>query len=191
MNENERKIDHLSDKEILASLYGSQAAMLLIGLTGAYFVFDDLSMFLQLLSFTWYETIVIGGSFALIVVGVDLLMYRVIPYRHLDDGGINERVFKGRSVLHMIILCMVIAVVEELLFRAVLQTAFGLIAASIIFALVHVRYLKKPILFSFVLLVSFSLGLLFEYTNNLTVTIFAHFLIDFLFGLFLRKKSRK
>ncbi|WP_368504541.1 lysostaphin resistance A-like protein [Alkalihalophilus sp. As8PL] len=191
MSENQRSINDLTDKEILTSLYLSQLGMFMIALIGAYFLFEDINAFFQLFSFTWYELTVFGIGFAVIVVSIDLILYQFVPARHLDDGGINERVFKERKIPHMIILCLVIAVAEELLFRAVLQTAFGLVIASLIFALVHVRYIAKPILFSFVLVVSFSLGLLFEYTNSVTVTITAHFLIDFIFGMFLRNNARK
>src|SRR5699024_11474282 len=59
----------------------------------------------------------------------------------------------------------------ELLFRGVLQTTFGYIPASVIFALVHVRYLSKPVLLISVLLISFFIGYLFEVTGNLYVTI--------------------
>ncbi|MDV2683420.1 type II CAAX endopeptidase family protein [Alkalihalophilus lindianensis] len=191
MSENQRSINDLSDKEILTSLYLSQLGMFMIALIGAYFLFEDINAFFQLFSFNWYELTVFGIGFAVIVVSIDLILHQFVPARHLDDGGINERVFKERTTPHMIILCLVIAVAEELLFRAVLQTAFGLVIASLIFALVHVRYIAKPILFSFVLVVSFSLGFLFEYTNSVTVTITAHFLIDFIFGMFLRNKARK
>src|SRR5690625_262268 len=79
-----------------------------------------------------------------------------------------------------------VAVFELILFRFVLQTVFGYFIASTIFVLVHVRYLKKPVLFVSVLLLSFYIGYLFEVTGNLFVTMIAHFTIDFLLGLIIR-----
>ncbi|WP_100372661.1 CPBP family intramembrane glutamic endopeptidase [Bacillus sp. FJAT-45037] len=191
MKEQTRPIDRLSDREVLISLYLSQLAIILLAMVLSFFVFPDFLSFYRLLSFSWFDVIIIGGGFAGIVVLADVLIDRFVPKRFLDDGGINERVFTNRSIPHMVILCMTIAIAEEWLFRAVLQTAFGLVIASTLFALVHVRYVKKPFLFIFVLLVSFSLGWLFKYTESLIVTITAHFLIDFLFGLYIRSKVQK
>ena len=86
----------------------------------------------------------------------------------------------------MFILSFTVAFAEELLFRGVLHTTFGYFIASTIFALAHFRYLTKPILFISILFVSFYIGYLFEITGNLVVTIAAHFIVDFLLGLFIR-----
>lgn len=133
----------------------------------------------------------VGGGVAIAIVVVDLILDRMLPKSWLDDGGINERVFKNLSLVELTLLCFVIAVAEELLFRAVLQTAFGLIIASTIFALIHFRYLKKPVLFINVWIVSFLLGVLFHWTGNIGVTIVAHFLIDFLLGLTIRQRYKR
>lgn len=79
-----------------------------------------------------------------------------------------------------------IAFSEELLFRGVIQTHFGLFVASTVFALLHVRYLEKLFLFAMVVLLSFFLGYIYELTNSLWVTIFAHFLIDFVLAVDIR-----
>ncbi|MGQ0517318.1 CPBP family glutamic-type intramembrane protease, partial [Bacillus sp. D-CC] len=42
-------------------------------------------------------------------------------------------------------------------------------------------------LFCFVCFISFVFGYVFEWTGNLFITIFAHFLVDFIMGLQLRK----
>lgn len=81
---------------------------------------------------------------------------------------------------------MLIAFSEELLFRGVIQTHFGLLMASAIFAALHVRYLSKWFLFTMVVLLSFFLGYLYDVTGNLWVTIFAHFLIDFVLAVHIR-----
>jgi uncharacterized protein len=72
------------------------------------------------------------------------------------------------------------------LFRGVIQTHFGLFVASIVFALLHVRYLEKWFLFVMVVLLSFFLGYIYQWTNSLWVTIFAHFLIDFILAIDIR-----
>ncbi|MDY0408336.1 CPBP family intramembrane glutamic endopeptidase [Paracerasibacillus soli] len=84
---------------------------------------------------------------------------------------------------------LMIASCEEVLFRGVIQSWFGFIPASIIFAFVHVRYLKKPLLIISIFFVSFYIGYLFELTGNLISVITAHFIVDFLLGLFIYFKK--
>jgi len=78
-----------------------------------------------------------------------------------------------------------------MLFRGVIQQHTNVWIASLIFALVHYRYLFNPFLFFNVTLLSFLIGLLYEYTANLYVTITAHFIIDFLLGIYIKVKYRK
>ncbi|UTW69753.1 CPBP family intramembrane metalloprotease [Anaerobacillus sp. HL2] len=84
-----------------------------------------------------------------------------------------------------------IAFAEELLFRGVIQTQFGIIPASILFAIIHFRYLRKPILFIITVSLSFFLGWLYLVTENLLVPIFTHFVIDFGLGCILSFRKKK
>lgn len=132
-----------------------------------------------------------GIPAGIIVVLFDLFMMRVTPSSYQDDGGINERIFSSLSYSMIFVVALVVAISEELLFRGVLQTHLGLLWTSIIFAAVHYRYLFNWFLFLNVLVLSFFIGFLFEWTNNLLVTITAHFLIDFILGVLIRKKQAK
>ncbi len=73
-----------------------------------------------------------------------------------------------------------------MLFRGVLQTHIGLWAASLIFAVLHFRYLSKWLLFIMVTAISFLLGLMYEWTGNLFVPMTAHFIIDAVFACQIR-----
>ncbi|MGA9288058.1 MAG: CPBP family intramembrane glutamic endopeptidase, partial [Anaerobacillus sp.] len=132
--------------------------------------------------------ILYGGGTACLIVLIDLLLMKIFPEDQLDDGGINERIFANLSLLHIFTLSLVIAISEELLFRGVIQTNFGLFIASGLFAIIHVRYLAKPVLFLSVVGISFMIGILFELTGNVLVTITAHFLIDFTMGCLIKRK---
>ncbi|CEY31555.1 CAAX amino terminal protease self-immunity [Streptococcus pneumoniae] len=112
---------------------------------------------------------------------------RVFPESWFDDGGINDKMFRGMSVLHLLVITFLIGFAEEFLFRGVVQTHFGIVIASFVFAVLHIRYITKPFLFCFVCFISFVFGYVFEWTGNLFITIFAHFLVDFIMGLQLRK----
>ena len=190
MKKQRNLVAELTDRELVLNVYLTQAIMLVLALLIGFVVFDQWLDFFLLFETELTWLLLIGGGVALVVVGIDLLLEHLLPKKWLDDGGINERVFRNLSLPQLFILCAVVAFAEELLFRAVIQTAFGLVIASVIFALIHIRYLDKPVLFFNVCLVSFLLGALFYWTEMIMITIFAHFLIDFLLGLVLRNRYK-
>jgi uncharacterized protein len=185
MNRQADMIKRMADREIILHLYLTQLILLVISLFFAFILFEDYSSF-KLLWKIEAEIFYIGGSIAFGVILIDLLLARWLPKEMLDDGGINKRMFQKLRVLHIFFVCFLISFTEELLFRGILQTHFGLFVASIVFALLHVRYLYKWVLLVSVVVLSFLLGVVYELTDNLWITIFAHFLIDFVFAIKLR-----
>jgi len=179
-------IKQLSDKELKQQLFLSQGLFLVLAIVLSFFFFEGLNEWQ--LYFRWEPEVIIlyGVVPGLIIVLIDIILAVALPKKYYDDGGINERVFKGQPVSFVFMLSLTVAVAEELLFRGVLQTTFGYIIASTIFALVHFRYLTKPVLLISILFISFYIGYLFEITGNLLVTIAAHFTVDFLLGLLIR-----
>ncbi|MFD1738592.1 CPBP family intramembrane glutamic endopeptidase [Bacillus salitolerans] len=184
-------IKQMTDREILFHLYMTQAVLFLIASIFAFFLFDSLEEVLFLFEKDGIEIFVYGGIAGISVVLLDLWLMKVFPISYFDDGGINKKVFENRSIFHIFVLCWIIAITEEWLFRGVIQTHLGLSLASILFAITHIRYLKKWLLFIIVTALSFLLGWLYEWTANLYVTIFAHFLIDFFFGVKIRMEYLK
>ncbi|WP_044747999.1 CPBP family intramembrane glutamic endopeptidase [Bacillus alveayuensis] len=178
-------IQTMSDKEVLIHLYMTQLLLLFLSFIIGLFFFDWES-FGQLWQFSFYDVIVYGAGSALIVLIVDFLLMHYLPEDWYDDGGVNEKIFQTRSIPHIFFLCLLISFSEEILFRGVIQTNFGLIMASITFAVLHVRYLAKMFLFMVVVLLSFFLGYIYELTHSLWVTIFSHFLIDFVLAVKIR-----
>jgi len=178
-------IQSMSDREILFHLYMTQLLLLITSIFIAVFLLDWPTV-RQMWHFDGQEVVLYGGGGALVVLALDFLMMRYLPEEWYDDGGINEKMFRTRSFPQLIWLCSLIAFSEEWLFRGVLQTDLGLFLASLIFALLHVRYVTKPVLFLMVVLISFFLGYLYEVTGSLWVTIVAHFLIDFVLAVHIR-----
>ncbi|MFC3038953.1 CPBP family intramembrane glutamic endopeptidase [Virgibacillus xinjiangensis] len=179
-------VRHLTDAELRKQLFISQLFLLIIAFLLSIFLFDTLSEWMVYWHWDSGEIFQYGVIPGLIIVSADLILMILLPKSWYDDGGINERIFKRQPLLTVIILVLLVAVSEELLFRGVLQTVFGYIPASILFALVHIRYLYKPVLLISVLFVSFYIGYLFHITDNLAVTITAHFTVDLLLALVIR-----
>ncbi|MFI8493807.1 lysostaphin resistance A-like protein [Peribacillus butanolivorans] len=190
-NKQAELIKQLTDKQLLYNLFLTQIILLTLAFFLGIILFSDRSTFFDLFIFNDLNILLFGIPAGIIVVLFDLFMMRVTPSSYQDDGGINERIFSSLSYPMIFVVALVVAISEELLFRGVLQTHLGLLWTSIIFAAVHYRYIFNWFLFLNVLVLSFFIGFLFEWTNNLLVTITAHFLIDFILGVLIRRKQAK
>lgn len=185
---NEELINQLTPKQIRQSVYYSQLLFLLISIVLTLLFFRQSINWFDLIVFNFTDIVVFGLFTGIIVVIMELFMYKYLPKHLFDDGGINEKVFKNATMIDVFIIALVVSVCEEILFRGVIQSAFGYIIASTLFALMHYRYLKKIVLFTVVVAISFFIGYLFEVTNNLLVTMMFHFTVDFLLGLYIAKR---
>lgn len=179
-------IKRMSDKEITKSIVYTQIIIFSVSIFLSVILFDQFSDWFHFFEWDSWQIFYSGIIPGLLIVLVDLVLMYTLPKKYFDDGGINERIFKNRSIGSIFILTIVIAISEELLFRGVLQSTFGLVFASVLFAIVHVRYLKKPVLLLVIVLISFYFGILFKLTGNLLVTMTAHFVVDFLLGIIIR-----
>ncbi|WP_372629124.1 lysostaphin resistance A-like protein [Cohnella sp.] len=177
-------VDQLNDRMLLANLYVTQALTLIIGIV--WLLFQRRNP-LELLIFpTTYEFAIWGAGLALFVLLFDLSISRFVPEEAADDGGVNERIFRARPVWHIAVISFVVALCEELLFRGAVQHAFGPYWTSILFAAIHVRYLRHWIPTGMVFSISYGLGWIMEYTGTLWTPILAHFLVDFIMGCIIR-----
>ncbi|ADU30095.1 type II CAAX endopeptidase family protein [Evansella cellulosilytica] len=183
-------VKRLTDKELLLNLYITQFIIIVAVFLLSRIIQGDWFFVFTLFFWEWKHAL-LGGFVALIIVVIELLLVKVVPRSWLDDGGVNERVFQKRSPIHILIIASIVGISEELLFRGVLQASFGIIPASLLFALIHIRYLQNFFLFSFTIGLSFLLGLLFIYTGNLLTVIVSHIVIDLLLGLAIRYKIYK
>jgi membrane protease YdiL (CAAX protease family) len=180
---------NLDSRTLALNVYISQGILFLLGLGGLYFFYirpgtdwtrafhmSDIGTVL------WYGTLT-----ALAVIVLEIVLLTVLPSDMFDDGGLNERLFRDLSVWHIAVLCLVVAISEEFLFRAVIQPGLGVWWTSILFAVVHVRYLKKWVMVIVVFVISVWFGTLFEKTGTIWTVVWAHFLIDFILGCFVKK----
>jgi membrane protease YdiL (CAAX protease family) len=179
-----RDINELDDRFLLANLYLTQALTLVIGLIVFFF---QKNKFWEHLSFEEPLTIIGWGlGFAAAFIAVDLLISRFVPEDAADDGGINEKLFGRRPIWHIALISAVVAICEELLFRGAVQHAFGAYWTSILFAAIHIRYLRHWIMTGLVFGVSYGLGWIYEQSGTLWAPIIAHFAIDFVMGCMIR-----
>jgi uncharacterized protein len=181
-------IKELTDKELTFHLYLTQVLLLIVSFILGLFLFKDFS-YLKLIKWDDFQIIKFGVPSGILVVLIDVILMKQLPSSYYNDGGLNERIFRNKSTLQIAWITAIVAFSEEMLFRGMIQTKFGLIIASIVFALIHYRYLFNWFLFLNIILLSFLIGFIYVFTNNLAVTIVMHFVIDFLLGIFIKKKS--
>ncbi|PKR78876.1 CPBP family intramembrane metalloprotease [Halalkalibacillus sediminis] len=189
-NRQAKIVEQLTDRQLLLNLYLSQSMFLFVAIIGIWIFFDSFRTFFQLFQWNPSQVFLYGIVPALLIVIVDIVLIKILPKRFFDDGGINERIFSMLSIPHIFLITFIIAVSEELLFRGLIHTEAGYIIASLVFALIHYRYLHKIVLLISVLLLSFLIGYMYEITQNLLVPIVAHFFIDLLLGIYYRLNMR-
>ena len=182
-------IKNITSKQLVFHLYITQILLLTIALISSIFVYKDISTFFDL--FRMDTTFLFVGILSgLAVVTIDLVMMKILPEKYYDDGGINKKLFANMPAWKIASLALLIAISEELLFRGMIQTKFGFIAASIIFALIHFRYWNHWYLIINIVLLSFWVGFLYEWSGQQLLPVIAmHFTIDFLLGLYISHNS--
>ncbi|SDB91519.1 hypothetical protein SAMN05421734_102443 [Pelagirhabdus alkalitolerans] len=177
----------LTPKEIRKAVYLTQLMLIAISLPWT-LLSRDFSL-VNVIEVDIINMFIYGVIPALLIVSIDFISYRYFPKHWWDDGGVNQLIFSQINRLEIIGLSGIIAISEEWLFRGVMQHHLGFELTAIIFALIHVRYLKKPFLVINLLIVSISLGVIMDITNNLLVVITLHFIVDLTLGLYWRHQS--
>ncbi|SMF87505.1 hypothetical protein SAMN05661091_3761 [Paenibacillus uliginis N3/975] len=179
----------LNDRLLLINLYLTQGLTLIVGLI--WILFQNRNPF-QLLALPSNGLFALWGlGLALSMFLIDMILSRIVPENSMDDGGINEMLFRKRPVWHIVIIAFIVSVCEELLFRGAIQHAFGPYWTSILFALIHVRYLKHWIPTGWVFLSSYGLGYIYIESGTLWAPIICHFAIDLISGMVIRFRRKE
>ncbi|MBB6635423.1 CPBP family intramembrane glutamic endopeptidase [Cohnella thailandensis] len=181
-----RKVDigQLDDRLLLINLYLTQLITFIIGFLWVIFQgrsVINLFRFNDSLDFLYW-----GAGLAALIVLFEIAVSRWVPEQAMDDGGVNEKMFKKRPIWHIVVICLIVSICEELLFRGAIQYAVGAYWTSILFAAIHVRYLKHWIPTGMVFGISYSLGWIQEHTGTIWAPIAAHFAFDLIMGLIIR-----
>lgn len=119
MNIQRHNIEDMSPKEIRLNLYITQFIIIGIGCLLAYILFRDIKSVYSLWKWEPVSILIIGGLLAIGIVLLDYVAMRVFPESWFDDGGINDRMFQGMSVMHLLVITFIIGFAEEFLFRGV------------------------------------------------------------------------
>jgi uncharacterized protein len=177
-------ISDLNDRSLLLNLYFTQTLSLIIALI--------ITLFQRHRFWTFFSTdggwkiVYWGIGLAIAVLLVDFAVGRWVPEEVTDDGGVNKRIFGQRPLWHIACISAVVAVCEEMLFRGAIQASWGAYWTSILFAAIHIRYLRHWLMTGLVFSISYGLGWVYVHTGTLWTPIIAHFTIDFVLGVILK-----
>lgn len=177
-------LNQLPDRVLLLNVYLTQVLLLVAGLIWIHC--ENVSPSALFQAPANYRFITFGVSLAILALVAQAAVSYLVPQEVLDDGGLNEKLFRRRTVWQILLLCIVIACCEEIMFRAGMQQTFGNYWTSVLFAAVHVRYLKHWLPTAFVFAMSYSLGFIYVATGTLYAPILAHFVIDVVLALYIR-----
>ncbi|QWU14664.1 hypothetical protein SAMN04487895_106187 [Paenibacillus sophorae] len=176
--------EQLTERLLLVNLYFTQGLTLIIGLIWVLFQKRNpihVLNFPESINFAAW-----GLGLAVIMLVVDFVLTYIVPEQTMDDGGINELLFRKRPLWHIVLIAAIVSICEELLFRGAIQYAFGPYWTSILFAIIHVRYLRHWIPTGWVFASSYGLGLIYIYSGTIWAPILCHFIIDLFSGLVIR-----
>jgi uncharacterized protein len=136
-------------------------------------------------------SILLGSLTAWVTVSLGLLAYRLVPALREIADELAPRLIDGADRGGLLLISIFSGVGEETFFRGAVQHEFGLVAASLLFGIVHVgpdrRYLAWT---AWAVLAGFLFGTLYEVSGGLLAPILAHAAHNAA-TLLLWKRSRK
>jgi len=184
-------IQEISERSLIINLYFTQALVLLLAILLLWLLSIPLEQLFNAQHSAGATIVTYGVLFAAIVLFSDFILARWIPKHVTDDGGVNEKIFANRSLWHLGVICLVVSICEELLFRGAIQNSIGVYWTSILFTVIHVRYLRHWLMTLLVFAISYGLGWIYLQTGTLITPIIAHFIIDFVLGYHLRGGNKQ
>lgn len=127
----------------------------------------------------------LGG--AMVLLAASGLVLWTSPALREAMAALDALILRPLLVRDAIVLAVLSGVGEELLFRGVIQAEWGIIPASVLFALLHIPERRLWIYGLWALFAGLFLGNLYSWSNNLLVPMLVHIINNGL-GLILWKR---
>ena len=177
---------NLSKKILLLNLVLSQTILLGVAVALKIILVPNraLSSLLDFKITPWTIAVLLFGILFLLLV--EILFYKYLPRHELAED-LNRMLIEKFSGFELGLIFFVGALIEEFLFRFLLQSLLGVLLTSIIFALIHVRYIFKKFMLLEVFLLSIILGMAYKMTAMFYVPVVCHFMLNFITALLIKK----
>ncbi|MDO3409586.1 type II CAAX endopeptidase family protein [Saccharibacillus sp. CPCC 101409] len=187
-NKKRRQNVQLTDRLLLVNLYLTQGLTLIAGVV---WILLQGRNPLDLLAFPHDVRFLYWGiGLAVAMFFIDFLMTIYGRDEDMDDGGINALLFRSRPLWHIFVIAALVSICEELLFRGAVQFHLGPYWTSILFAAIHIRYLRHWLPTAWVFASSYGLGWIYVQSGTLWAPIVCHFLIDFISGIMIKRREQ-
>ena len=175
-----------SRKKLLLMVLVSEGVALILAFSLAHLFEINLfplseEIFRDLLLGTLYAMFPLG-LFVLLLLGNTEKVPIIGPFRRVVVTDIKD-IFSTSRLWDLFLFAVLSGFAEELLFRGVIQVKLGLIAASIIFGLLH---FITPAYFIIATIIGFYLGALYQHYGSLLVPIQVHFFYNFCALIYLK-----
>ncbi|WP_289136135.1 CPBP family intramembrane glutamic endopeptidase [uncultured Brevibacillus sp.] len=180
----------IDEATLRLNLWLTQGLVLIVA-AGSSFWVHGIQGTMELFRFPLWSGLTWSGCVIAAIVLLSIVMDKYLPKHWQDDGSVNMRIFGSMSPVTTLLVCIVVGVGEEWLFRGVIQSFAGNFWTSLLFTLVHVRYVTKPLMVISVFGTSWLLGMLFTYSGSLWSPIVAHIGIDLLLAFYLQAIMKK
>jgi CAAX protease family protein len=119
--------------------------------------------------------LLVGLLSAAATVSLGLLVYRLLPLMQKIADELAPRLVDGVDTGSLVLVSVFSGVGEEVFFRGALQPEFGLVAASLIFGLLHVGPDRRYLVWTaWAIFAGFLFGVLYEATGGLLAPVLAH-----------------
>lgn len=181
-------LKNISRQVLIINILLSQLVLLLAGAGLTWFIYlrnginiTDFFLIKDIRTVLIYS---FGGSTLLIII--QLLFIKLVSMERLHEE-INILIFEKLTYIELLFVFLLGAAIEEFLFRLVIQQQIGIILTSIIFVVVHVRYLKKVFVIIEVFLLSFILGYIFIRTGIIWPSVVSHFTVNYVMAVMAKK----
>lgn len=165
--------------KILLTMNLGNLAILAVGMVAYYFfvyrIKDSLPGIyppgLNLQSWLW----LVCGYVAMVLIFWVLVKIKSPEYFY--DEAVDLLV-RSLNMPQLISVFLLGGIAEELIFRGILQLWIGIIPATLLFTVVHIRYLKKIFMILETFCLGLVLGLLYMFTDSIWICTIAHTLIN-------------
>lgn len=129
-----------------------------------------------------WVSVVLGST---LLIAVQYIFMRFVARDRLLDE-INILLMEKFTLPELIPIFLLGAAAEEFLFRVIIQPHLGIILTSILFTLIHFRYLKKIYILAEVFLLGVILGLVYAVVPTIWAPLLCHFAVNYIMAVLIK-----
>jgi len=163
----------------------------LLGVAAIWCLVSNIDL-LPMLTNARIEFFVFGALSGVLLSIVGLVMTKVESFKAFNQlvYEIMGPLFAHSKIIDIALIAAASGFCEEVFYRGVLQTEFGIIIASLIFGLCHFAGMQFYLYVIWAALAGYLFGLLFEISHSLWLPITAHAFSNFVSIIILRQKMK-